>query len=97
VPFEFCVKRAKVSSIMCQYGAMDDVPSCANSKINNGVYRDTYGFEGYIVSDCDSVGGFGHFPPHPDATHSAAMGVLGGLDVDCGTSLVVPPFFFPSC
>lgn len=49
VPFEFCVKRANVSSIMCQYGAMDDVPSCANSKINNGVYRDTYGFQGCVA------------------------------------------------
>lgn len=49
----------------------------------------------YLVSDCDSVGGFGHFPPHPDAVHAAAMGVLGGLDVDCGGSYVTCAALLP--
>jgi beta-D-xylosidase 4 len=84
VPFEHCIKRTNVASIMCQYGAMEGIPSCANGKINNGVYRDQFNFSGYIVSDCDAVQDFSSFPPHPNQTQSAADGILGGLDVDCG-------------
>eukprot|EP00035_Acanthoeca_spectabilis_P034132 m.27248 g.27248 ORF g.27248 m.27248 type:complete len:906 (-) comp6403_c0_seq2:2079-4796(-) len=91
VPFEFCIKRANVASIMCQYGAMENVPSCANSKINNGVYRDQYNFSGYLVSDCDAVADFSSFPPYPNASQAAADGIMGGLDVDCGTSYSAIP------
>ena len=86
VSFEFCIKRAKVASIMCQYGAMDGMPSCANAKINNALYRDTYGWDGFLVSDCDAVADFAsHLNITTDA-QAAAYGIKGGLDVDCGTS-----------
>ena len=47
---------------MCQYGADNGTPSCANSAINNDLYRKTYGWDGFMVSDCDSVAEFPYFP-----------------------------------
>ena len=87
VPFEFCIKRANVSSIMCQYGAKDGVPSCANGAVNNELYRDTYGGDFFMVSDCDAAGGFTkHWANFSaaNASQGVAEGILGGLDVDCG-------------
>ena len=94
VPFEFCIKRARVSSIMCQYGANTGVPSCANGEINNKLYRETYGGDFFMVSDCDSAGGFTkHWANFTAANTSqgVAEGVLGGLDVDCGTTYASIP------
>jgi beta-glucosidase-like glycosyl hydrolase len=91
VPFEFCIKRAKVAAIMCQYGAMDGVPSCANGKINNELYRDMYHWDGYMISDCDAVRTEGKWLPKSNNTNQTAReetvaAMLGGLDVDCGTT-----------
>ena len=79
--------------VAVQYGAMDGIPSCANSKINNGVYREQYGWTGYLVSDCDAVGDFNKFPKINVSTQpeAVAAGVLGGLDVDCGESYSAIP------
>jgi beta-glucosidase-like glycosyl hydrolase len=69
---------------------MDGVPSCANSRINNKVYREEFGWEGYMVSDCDSVGDFDKFRKvgANNLSKAAALGIIGGLDVDCGESYV---------
>ena len=94
VPFEFCIKRANVSSIMCQYGAKDGVPSCANGDINNKLYRETFGGDFFMVSDCDAAGGFTkHWANFTaaNASQGVAEGVLGGLDVDCGTTYASIP------
>lgn len=76
-----------------RYGAMDGIPSCANAKINNALYRETFGFTGFMVSDCDAVGDFAHFPALNASTpaEATAKGVLGGLDMDCGQSYMEIP------
>ena len=38
-------------SIMCSYNAVNGVPSCANSKFQNGVLRERWGWDGFIT-DC---------------------------------------------
>ena len=94
VPFEFCIKRASVASIMCQYGANAGVPSCANGEVNNKLYRDTYKGDFFMVSDCDSAGGFTKHWANFTAVNSSqgvAEGMLGGLDVDCGTTYASIP------
>jgi len=47
--------------------------------------RGDWGFEGFIVSDCDAVGQIAsghHFAP--SAAAAAVLGIRGGTDVDCG-------------
>jgi len=53
--FEACVS-AGTFSIMCSYNAVNDgVPSCCNKKLLTTQLRDTWKFEGYIVSDQNAV------------------------------------------
>ena len=49
--FEACVREGNGGSIMCSYNAVNGVPSCANSFLQNTIVREQWGFEGYIVSD----------------------------------------------
>ena len=63
------------------------IPSCADGAFQNGVVRGDWGWDGFIVSDCDAVGNV--YSPHHFAStpvEAAALSVLGGTDVDCGTT-----------
>lgn len=63
------------------------IPSCADGAFQNGVVRGDWGWDGFIVSDCDAVGNV--YSPHHYAAspvEAAALSVLGGTDVDCGNT-----------
>jgi beta-glucosidase-like glycosyl hydrolase len=74
------------------------VPACGNDLLMNQVYREQFLFSGYIVSDCDSIGepSFEQYIGRREDTQSvsdlekwyadAAQGVIGGCDLDCGSS-----------
>jgi beta-glucosidase-like glycosyl hydrolase len=76
---------ARPASIMCSFPSVNGVPSCANGLMQNTLARDTWGFEGFIVSDCGGVNFLnqGHYltesPPE-----AVAAAVKGGLDAECG-------------
>ena len=40
---------------MCAYNAIDGAPACANSMLLQKHLREDWGFNGYVVSDCDAV------------------------------------------
>jgi pre-mRNA-splicing factor SYF2/beta-D-xylosidase 4 len=50
-PFEACV-RAGVSGLMCSYNSLNGVPACASKKLIDTAK--TWGFDGYVTSDCDA-------------------------------------------
>ncbi|XP_065885422.1 uncharacterized protein [Dysidea avara] len=84
--FEACVREGKAASIMCSYNAVNGVPSCANSFLQNTIVREQWGFEGYIVSDCGAINcitATHHYTSNPADT--VAAGLLGGCDLDCGS------------
>jgi beta-D-xylosidase 4 len=63
------------------------IPSCANSALQNDMVRGDWAWDGFFVSDCDAIGNI--FSPHnfaPTAQGAAVAGILGGTDVDCGTT-----------
>ena len=41
---------------MCSYNANNGIAACGDDFFQNTLYREHFGFDGYIVSDCDSVG-----------------------------------------
>ena len=56
--FEACAKDASIASVMCSYNSVaiegessHGVPSCANSRFNNGILRAKWNFSGLMVSD----------------------------------------------
>jgi len=84
--FHTLLSTAHADALMCSYNAIDGTPSCANDLLQRTVRR-AWGFEGYIVSDCDAIGnltGYHHYTP--DAAHGAAAALNAGVDLDCGRS-----------
>ena len=85
--FRATVTEGKVESLMCVYNAIDGVPGCANDRLMQGYLRDSWGFKGYVVSDCGAAANI----YRPDALHytktpeeGVALGFKAGMDVICG-------------
>ncbi|KAK7269621.1 hypothetical protein RIF29_22354 [Crotalaria pallida] len=90
IPFRMCVKEGNVASVMCSYNQVNGVPTCADPKLLKKTVRGQWGLDGYIVSDCDSVGVFyanQHYTSTPE--EAAADAIKAGLDLDCGPFLAV--------
>ena len=67
--------------------AVNGVPSCANSRLNNHVLRDEYNFRGYVVSDCGGVSCIQNAHHYTNTTEqTCAAGLQGGCDLDCGAT-----------
>lgn len=70
---------------MCAYNAIDGQPACANTYLLSDTLRKTWGFKGYVTSDCGAVGDIaeGH-KFAPDIEHASADAVRAGTDTSCG-------------
>ncbi|KAH3743526.1 glycosyl hydrolase [Pelomyxa schiedti] len=85
--FQKCVEEGKSRSIMCSYNELNGVPTCASDFLLNDVLRNQWHFDGYVVSDCDSVADV--YATHhycDNATDATAVCLLAGCDLDCGTA-----------
>jgi hypothetical protein len=85
--FEACASKDKAaaSSMMCSYNSINGVPSCANNYILKDLARDTWGFEGYITSDCGAVDDV--YSPHnysPTPSDTVKDVLTATMDTDCG-------------
>jgi beta-glucosidase len=89
--FRNAIVDAKAYSLMCAYNAVDGAPMCASPLMKNRL-RGDWGFKGFVVSDCDSVGDLvnGH-KTSPDIAHAAATAVRAGTDLDCGRTYLGLP------
>lgn len=90
VPFKACVLEGKVASVMCSYNQVNGKPTCADPDILRNTIRGQWRLNGYIVSDCDSVGVMydsQHYTRTPE--EAAADTIKAGLDLDCGPFLAV--------
>jgi len=67
--FEAAVKDAHVGAVMCSYNRLNGDYACENGALLATALRDMWNFAGFVVSDWG-------------ATHSTAMAVNAGLDVE---------------
>lgn len=83
--FRATVKEAHAGSVMCAYNAIDGEPACSNTFLLTDVLRKTWGFKGYITSDCGAITDVaeGH-EFAPDIEHASAVSVKAGTDTSCG-------------
>ena len=84
--FQACVEEGKVTSVMCSYNSVNGVPSCANDWLLGTLLRDSWGFDGAVVSDCDAdddVYSSHHYTATPELAVQAVL--RAGTDVDCGS------------
>ncbi|KAL8058449.1 hypothetical protein ABFX02_03G019000 [Erythranthe guttata] len=54
-PFKSCIQEGRASGIMCAYNRVNGVPNCADYDLLTKTARGEWGFQGYIVSDCNAV------------------------------------------
>src|SRR5690348_7410811 len=85
--FRATVTEGKVESIMCVYNSVDGVPGCANEKLMGHYLRDSWGFNGYVVSDCGAAANVFREDAHhfaPSAETGVAVSFRAGMDLICG-------------
>jgi beta-glucosidase len=83
--FKAAVVRGKASHVMCSYNAVNGKPTCAHDELLNGILRQQWGFDGFVVSDYDAwanlVDTFHYADNYTDA---AAKGINAGMDQEGG-------------
>jgi beta-glucosidase len=83
--FRAAVTEGHAGSVMCAYNAIDGTPACANRWLLTDLLRRDWGFDGYVVSDCDAVDDMTQFHRYrPDDARSAAAALAAGTDLNCG-------------
>jgi beta-glucosidase len=85
--FERAVRDGKVAGVMGAYNSVNGVPACASSFLLDDLLRKQWGFDGYVVSDCDAISDIWrpqrhHYVNTPE--EAAAAAVKAGCNLCCG-------------
>ncbi len=86
--FEHVVREGRVAGVMSAYNAVDGVPCSANSFLLDDLLRKKWGFEGYVVSDCDAIRDVWGTQQHhyaSTAEEAAADAIKAGVNLCCGS------------
>ena len=89
--FRAAIVEGKAGSVMCSYNAINGQPACANPYLLQELLRGTWGFQGYVVSDCGAVRDiFSGHHYRPTQAQASAISLERGMDNECVdfTSLV---------
>ncbi len=82
--FRATVIEAKAGSVMCAYNSINGQPACVNEFLLQDQLRGRWGFQGYVVSDCDAV--INIFRDHhftKTQAEASALAVKRGMDNEC--------------
>jgi beta-glucosidase len=83
--FQALVQEGGVVSVMGAYNRVYGESASASPRLLQQILRKEWGFNGYVVSDCDSIEDiFKHHKIVATAPEAAALGVRYGCDLDCG-------------
>jgi beta-glucosidase len=83
--FEKAVKEGGVYSIMGAYNRFRGEAACASTLLLDSLLRKSWGFEGYVVSDCGAISDFHKYHKITQSSaESAALAVIRGCDLNCG-------------
>ena len=83
--FRAAIVEGKAGSVMCAYNAINGEPACANQYLMQDQLRGKWGFQGYVVSDCDAVTDIAaNHRYRPTQAQGAAISVIRGMDNECG-------------
>jgi len=85
--FERVVREGKVAGVMSAYNAVNGVPATASRFLLTDLLRDQWGFEGYVVSDCDAVRDIYGARQHryvETVEEAAALAIKAGCNLCCG-------------
>jgi beta-glucosidase len=86
--FERAVREGRVGGVMGAYNSLNGVPCCASPFLLDDLLRKQWGFDGYVVSDCDAIHdiwGRGQHHFVATAEEAAAAAVKAGCNLCCGS------------
>ncbi len=87
--FEASVREGHAYSVMSAYSALNGVPDSGNKRLLTDILRTQWGFNGYVVSDVDSVSDI-YLPNRhayvPSAVEASALAVKSGNELNSGTT-----------
>ena len=72
-------------SVMTSYNTIDGIPTTCNPELLTGVLQDRWNFQGFVVSDLESIDGI--YTSHhvaKDRQEAGEMALKAGVDVDLG-------------
>jgi len=89
--FRYITQAAHEGSVMSSYNSVNGVPTAASSYLMDTLLRQTFGFTGYVTSDCDAVAGITsqhHWQPagfsHPlTGIEALSFALAAGEDLEC--------------
>ena len=85
--FETVVKQGRVFTVMSSYNSLNGVPTSCSRFLLTDVLRNLWGFQGYVVSDCDAVEDIAKTHKFvPTLEEASALAVNAGCDINCGTT-----------
>ena len=85
--FRATVTEGKVYSIMGAYNRFRGESASAHRLLLDELLRGKWGFNGYIVSDCDSIRDiFANHKLVATAEEASSLGIKRGCDLDCGNT-----------
>ena len=85
--FRAAVVDGRAGSVMCAYNALRGTPACAADWLLDSYLRKDWGFQGFVVSDCDAVSNMTHYLYYrADDAASSAAALRAGLDLNCGSA-----------
>ena len=85
--FERVVREGKVAGVMSAYNAVNGIPASASSLLLDDLLRKQWGFDGYVVSDCDAIRDIWGPRQHKyvkTAEEAAAAAIKAGCNLCCG-------------
>ena len=84
--FRAAIVEGKAGSVMCAYNAINGEPACANQYLLQDQLRGKWGFQGYVVSDCDAVRDVAaNHRYRSTQAKGVAISVMRGMDNECVT------------
>jgi beta-glucosidase len=82
--FRATVTEGHAGSVMCAYNRVNGQPACANDFLLVDQLRGKWGFQGYVVSDCDAVDDIFHTHNYtPGMPEAVALAIQHGEDNEC--------------
>ncbi len=84
--FEACLREGKAASVMGAYNRLNGEPCCASPALLRDIVRESWGFDGYVTSDCGAIFDvYAHHKVVASAAEAAALAVRAGCDLECGS------------
>lgn len=83
--FEMGIKEGGAYSAMCAYNRVNGDVCCGSDRLLTQILRNEWGFQGYIVSDCEAITDIYKFHQvKATPEEAAALAVQSGCDLECG-------------